>query len=86
MPIIKLKRTVEGIGKSTLNEATDKDTTTQDSLPLRSSEIFWALFHEVWGESKEGKYDKRKWGELQEMIQELEKKGGDKHEYHNDLQ
>jgi len=73
MPIIKLKRTVEGIGKSTLNEATDKDTTTQDSLPLRSSEIFWALFHEVWGASKEGKYDKRKWGELQEMIQELER-------------
>jgi len=86
MPIIKLKRIAVDTGKNTLSEATDKDTTIQDSLPLRSSEIFWALFHEVWGESKEGKYDKRKWGELQEMIQELEKKGGDKDEYNNDLQ
>jgi len=77
MLTIKLKRIIGNSGTSTPREATDKDTTTQDSLPLRSSEIFWALFHEVWGESKEGKYDKRKWGELQEMIQDLEKKGGD---------
>ena len=33
---------------------------------------FWSQFHKLWGQNKDGEYDKREWAKLQNELQNLE--------------
>lgn len=54
-----------------LVEVTSSDTSQKTESPMQHA-IWWGLFHQIWGLSKDAAYDEQKWKYLQRRLESLE--------------